>query len=45
MWLTISCEDSGFCDDDSVGVVEIDFIFVIDGCSVCIGKLAAAEEF
>ena len=41
---TISCEDSGFGDVDSVGVVEINFMFVINGCVVGIGKLATTEE-
>lgn len=41
---TISCVDGGFGDVDDFGVIEIDFVLVINGFVCCIGKLAATEE-
>ena len=42
-WASIASEDSTFGDVDSVRVVEVDFMFVVHGCVVGIGKFAATK--
>ena len=42
-WGSIASEDSMFGDVHSVGVVEVDFVLVVHGCVVGIGKFAATK--